>query len=1223
MMSQGDRSAEDHYAASQQPGHRPSDIRNGEPTLVATSVRNNSTDGMSRAERFEEEKRRIIDSCFSKKDADGSLIESYITHVRVIEDAAYPSSPAPPDSAAENRKSRVIVVAVRKSGRVRVHKARQNPAGTFSIGKTWNLDDLSSIQAFGGLVPANPQEEQYKQWASSMGFMVTLGRPYYWQASTAKEKDFFIGSLMKIYRKYTGGKLPELLGFSPQEHEQFTGMPAPRVSPDLQLRSAPPRAQPYPPLSTPSPGPTRPIPTYARRVPSREDARLPRRESDQDGSRSFYRPATQEAHRPQTPDDFHKSRPGAGRGSNEDDRRAASREGYNEPGRQPSREQALRKQASHNQVPYVPGQFQGPRPRGYISPQSSQSSLQPGSTAPTIIRTTLNGISPASSSQSEAVRLRPGGAPSSDSLQNKSEKDMSNGTRPSTATSRGKTPEPRDDRAPIPEEPVLGVLRPGPPRPGPPRPGPPQPGPPQPGPSPNNMPTEIEDQSSPFPIVSSLLISEPNTNSGTVRPTDSHVIVPAAPVAREENQFADPSRQIKPSSSDDQAVDTTTVSSPPAIEEAAPSNLPLSERTAPPEPMPAEPKLEEEHRPGLGPMVKKRSAKDVASAFRRAALAATAFQPRAGGAGQRLMSQKEKVSNGPDGMTGVVPAPVLRGMSSDSARSGTPDPMSAVNEKRQPFSPVVNRPLPKVQIQRTGTEDIINHQHPSEPELRQPIRDAMPVSPDKPRSRSPRRRRRQLQEANIEKYCSSLGIDPKIIAGRGGDFNDVLTEFGWKGKLDEDRSIDDFTADVRREIGRAQATGWLGHIEQQEGKVEQLGQLFDKTVEECEELDGLLTLYSHELSTLADDVAFIEAQSQGLQVQTANQRLLQAELQNLLETISITSDDLDVLCTASLESPEGLQAVEQALATLYRAMITIDPDIRQNKKRQAIGDSGLGVYADTEIGQMRAVREKKENYREQTSVFLRRLNEHMSLAFKMAEEKTSEAAGNARHASTFTITLNVRIHDVSRQDLWMYNALMLFVREVNTYEWQTLMARYEMNIKNTYQDQFRDNVLAWKKKARKLTGEEQELLFTSQEKEKSDEGITTAARKLTIKRGKTLKTNGTIRPSIGDKDDGKVEAFEAFAAVLEQQAKLISEEQNFSVYFFHLTSLNNMSMDFAEMVAGRPPAQRRLPNLSIKQTYDPDREMARMVERLMDNIYSFWPSDMQVLIDWVLSNDQM
>ena len=46
-------------------------------------------------------------------------------------------------------------------------------------------------------------------------------------------------------------------------------------------------------------------------------------------------------------------------------------------------------------------------------------------------------------------------------------------------------------------------------------------------------------------------------------------------------------------------------------------------------------------------------------------------------------------------------------------------------------------------------------------------------------------------------------------------------------------------------------------------------------------------------------------------------------------------------------------------------MTTIDPDIRSNRKRQEVASSndrtGVGVYADAEIGQMRAVRQKKED----------------------------------------------------------------------------------------------------------------------------------------------------------------------------------------------------------------------------------------------------------------------
>src|SRR5215813_1068267 len=110
----------------------PGGDRNG--VLASPNVRQpeQQETNQSRAARFEDEKKRIIESCFNKRDPDGMQLESYITHVRVLEDGSYPSSPPPPDSPQANKKSRVILVAVRRSGKVRVHKARENPTGTFS-----------------------------------------------------------------------------------------------------------------------------------------------------------------------------------------------------------------------------------------------------------------------------------------------------------------------------------------------------------------------------------------------------------------------------------------------------------------------------------------------------------------------------------------------------------------------------------------------------------------------------------------------------------------------------------------------------------------------------------------------------------------------------------------------------------------------------------------------------------------------------------------------------------------------------------------------------------------------------------------------------------------------------------------------------------------------------------------------------------------------------------
>ncbi|PWY82903.1 hypothetical protein BO70DRAFT_361818, partial [Aspergillus heteromorphus CBS 117.55] len=649
------------------------------------------------------------------------------------------------------------------------------------------------------------------------------------------------------------------------------------------------------------------------------------------------------------------------------------------------------------------------------------------------------------------------------------------------------------------------------------------------------------------------------------------------------------------------------------------------------------------HRPGLGPMIKKKQTKDIAGAFRKAATAYGAFKPRPGGAGERLLAaakKQQKAADEPDGITGVVPAPSLLRTNSDNVMSPeTPDSemppaiSTPVEEQppAQPVQPVQPSAPPPIVVPIEPPTVEVTQAAPVDPttsstalaESRDTSRAAVKVDADQ-RSRSvspsPHDRRRRRHEDNTIKYCQTLGVNPTILEGRGIDFDDILTDLGWNGRLSDEKKIEDLEADIRREIGRVEATSWLGNLEQQEGKLDQLAKLIDRTVEECEELDNLLTLYSHELNTLHDDVSYIETQGQGLQVQTANQKLLHNELQNLLKTLSISSNDLRALKESSLSNPDGLRDTELALSTLYKAMLMIDSDIRHNRRRLAdsAGDHGsLGVYADTEIGQMRAIQEKKEEYRAHSRVFLQRLKQFMAIAYKVAEQKRIDAAANSQRDP---LKLDSEARGYCRRELWQYHAVTLFAREVSAGEWHALINLYEQQAKQPYQNDFRDNSLAWRKSARKPTGEEQELLFTHQEKEKESEGITMAARKLTVRRGKTIRAAAGLKPS-GDKQRGKLEPCEVFAGTLNETLNMIAEEQNFIVHFFHLNSLS--IVDFPDLVAMGAPDERRVPGFGSKQLHDPDRGMAKKVEQVLDELFSFWPTDMQNLVDWALGADPL
>ena len=94
----------------------------------------------------------------------------------------------------------------------------------------------------------------------------------------------------------------------------------------------------------------------------------------------------------------------------------------------------------------------------------------------------------------------------------------------------------------------------------------------------------------------------------------------------------------------------------------------------------------------------------------------------------------------------------------------------------------------------------------------------------------------------------------------------------------------------------------------------------DDGIKQCEELDEMLTLYLVELQALADDVNFIESENRGLHVRTANERALEKELSELLNAMSISPREFEVLKQESLEKLDGIDRVEQSLLQVYRAL---------------------------------------------------------------------------------------------------------------------------------------------------------------------------------------------------------------------------------------------------------------------------------------------------------------
>ncbi|EHK43594.1 hypothetical protein TRIATDRAFT_148763 [Trichoderma atroviride IMI 206040] len=1029
----------------------------------------------NRAERFDDEKRRIIESCFNKKDPDGSLQETYITHIRVTEFSSHSSMPPPPEARGHNaEKPRVIVVAVRKSGRVRVHKSKENSSGSFSIGKTWNLDDLSHIESYTGpKVPPSLRDR-----AGETGFLVTLGKPYFWQAQTDKEKKFFIASLIKIYGKYTGGRLPELSGFDQKELDQILG---------------------------------------AGRRP------------------------TGASPRQQTTDS------------------AASQQSIAASSSAPK--------ASPGEIPRHPrpSPLSRPPPNDTMSPTGSFDSTT--SRERSVPRwTTQNNRSQDSIPNSVATK--------SDDVSSLPPRSRSGMAGPSGLSGLGElrsVPEPTHD-------PIPAVTRP-----------PQENKPPPERRRPPMDPSRPQDRDLvPAPLMSSAAKREP-----VVPPPRSSDRAPpqAVPAA------------LQPGVAFGRTHDESSLHVADTSEsETRPGLGPMIKSRK---------STEEENRPGLGPMIKaKKSKGDVAGAFWKAASAANAFRPRPGGAGERLRQIAAKANEGPDGITSVVPAP--------------PRPVSRdanLPTLELPKPPTGDLPIPEVKILSAESGNQATSQ-----ELTKLTKEVNEVEKDatipKEASRHP------AVVGQDARYFQKLGVDPNLLDDRGEEFGKWLDFFGWvPGDQMHCLSMDDISNDLERELNTVQAGGWLARFREEDERVYTIKRGIDLAMSECEELDNLLTLYSVELSTLSDDIAYIEAQGQGLQVQTANQKLLRKELESLLETCAITSNDLQALQQAPLDNPRGLEEVELSLVTLFRAMTKIDPSLGVDDTAKAMdsvldADNALGL--NTSYGEMRIVQEKREMYLHESRYFMKRLLDFMTLQFGEAYVETKRALDGA-----LSKKIDPAHHSVGRDLLWKYSPLMLYARDADLENWSHLMQVYQDKSSPLYKHEFQHVVALWRKNARKLTGEEAEIIFSSQV-EKQQEGVATAARKLTVKRSQTLAK--ALRSPLADGGSTKVHVdrngadtrslpYEIFSGVLDDLLPLVEMEQNFIVDFFHATTLEQT--DFPEAVAACPPQDRRGGDLRRHRLMEPDRELARRVTRSMETIFAFLEAELRRLMEWAIAQDPL
>lgn len=305
------------------------------------------------------------------------------------------------------------------------------------------------------------------------------------------------------------------------------------------------------------------------------------------------------------------------------------------------------------------------------------------------------------------------------------------------------------------------------------------------------------------------------------------------------------------------------VAEPEPVAVPEPIEQPPPQQEVPDEPSPApsvEPAapVEEKEAPVASsrfPMLKKvslsGSTESAANKFRKAAAAAGAFKPRAGGGAAKIFNKETKASDEPDGITGVFkpkPKAPVEAPKEEVIEKKEEEPGSRPTSSRMSLPKITTEVVPAVTV---------SSPMPTIPAIEEPepvVEETALVVPEKSEARSteaaadpePRKKKRRSNQQVMN--ISKLGIDSTIMDERGLGFESLLTELGWGGGAAAPKHIEALETDIKREIARVEAGSWLNHLEQKDDRVEAVERMLDRAIAECDELEGLLTLYNVELS---------------------------------------------------------------------------------------------------------------------------------------------------------------------------------------------------------------------------------------------------------------------------------------------------------------------------------------------------------------------------------------
>ncbi|TIB36441.1 hypothetical protein E3P86_02512 [Wallemia ichthyophaga] len=380
---------------------------------------------------------------------------------------------------------------------------------------------------------------------------------------------------------------------------------------------------------------------------------------------------------------------------------------------------------------------------------------------------------------------------------------------------------------------------------------------------------------------------------------------------------------------------------------------------------------------------------------------------------------------------------------------------------------------------------------------------------------------------------------------------------------------------LTNEINNAEAAMIRSIVSDQDDTIDYLFDYLDSNLAELDDMDALVSKFRAHLMLVGEDISYIESQ-RGKQTQINNEQALLNEIEKLDQlsppNVDVDQADLIVLTKESLENDKGIEALERAAATLYKAIKANDDQPDVDEKRVS-------------------------EYRTITLQFAKRMLDYLSIMFKFQVDNLLNDAGRQISEAKPII----KSHEKMESYLGRYCGLVLFLREMDKNRYKEVCDNYFSSAAELHNREMSKLLKVYENLNHKATDEESDANFSNPiDGFNSQPGRKRPEKRLDTKNNKK----------------GDIPAHESLAKILTQ---ISTQMKNEEVFLQDLLAILDTPPTFAEYVDLEDAFKRKARDSLSAVNFGPLSDLKSAFEA----IFSFLSPALQSWIDGALVKDNM